>query len=221
MKRSLIHWLGLTGPIALLSYTAAVVFSPLAYPGYDWMAQAVSDLSAQAAPSRALWSQLAAPYDTCSVVCATCVALFVSQQRVASRGFRAGVYLFTLMTWVSAIGYGMFPLSDGGTGIAGFQEAMHIAVTAAVVILSIVSLVTLIVAGIRHSDVRRIGMCAACALAMMLVGAVGQGLVPPRFFGIVERFSVFAAVGFNAVLGLNLFSGFGLPDSKPNRRRRA
>ena len=75
MKRSLIHWLGLTGPIALLSYTAAVVFAPLAYPGYDWMAQAVSDLSAQAAPSRALWSQLAAPYDTCSVVCATCVSL--------------------------------------------------------------------------------------------------------------------------------------------------
>lgn len=26
----------------LLSYTAAVVFSPLAYPGYNWMAQAVS-----------------------------------------------------------------------------------------------------------------------------------------------------------------------------------
>ena len=221
MKKSLIHWLGLTGPIALLSYTAAVVFAPLAYPGYDWMAQAVSDLSAQAAPSRALWSQLAAPYDTCSVVCATCVSLYVSQQRVASRGFRAGVHLFTLMTWVSAIGYGMFPLSDGGTGIAGFQEAMHIAVTAAVVILSIVSLATLIVAGLRRSEVRRIGMWAACALAMMLVGAIGQGLVPPAFFGIVERFSVFAAVGFNAVLGLNLFGGFGLPDGTPSRGRHA
>ena len=42
--------LGLLGIVSLLSYTAAVVFSPLAYPGYDWMAQAVSDLSA-AAPS--------------------------------------------------------------------------------------------------------------------------------------------------------------------------
>ena len=37
-----------------LSCTAAVVFSPLAYPGYNWMAQAVSDLSAANAPSPAI-----------------------------------------------------------------------------------------------------------------------------------------------------------------------
>ena len=52
MKRSLIHWLGLTGIVALLSYAAAVIFAPFAYPGYNWMAQAVSDLSAETAPSR-------------------------------------------------------------------------------------------------------------------------------------------------------------------------
>ena len=57
MKRKLIHWLGLCGILALLSYTAAVVFSPSAYPGYQWMAQAVSDLSAETAPSRQLWNQ--------------------------------------------------------------------------------------------------------------------------------------------------------------------
>ena len=42
---------------------------------------------------------------------------------------------------------------------------------------------------------------------MMLVGAVGMKLVPPQYFGVVERFSVFAATGFNAALGLHLFSG--------------
>ena len=62
MKRSLIHWLGLTGIAALFSYAAAVIFAPFAYPGYNWMAQAVSDLSAETAPSRQLWNQLAAPY---------------------------------------------------------------------------------------------------------------------------------------------------------------
>lgn len=50
MKKPLIQKLGLLGLVSLLSYTAAV-FSPLAYPGYDWMAQAVSDLSAADAPS--------------------------------------------------------------------------------------------------------------------------------------------------------------------------
>lgn len=50
-KKSLLNYCGLLGVAAFLSYTAAVVFSPLAYPGYDWMAQAVSDLSASNAPS--------------------------------------------------------------------------------------------------------------------------------------------------------------------------
>ena len=43
---------------------------------------------------------------------------------------------------------------------------------------------------------------------MMFVGAIGQGAVPKEYFGIVERFSVFAAVGFTAVLGVYLFCGF-------------
>ena len=63
MNKKLIQWLGLSGLAALLSYTAAVIFSPLAYPGYNWMRQAVSDLSAQNAPSRMLWNQLAAIYN--------------------------------------------------------------------------------------------------------------------------------------------------------------
>ena len=42
---------------------------------------------------------------------------------------------------------------------------------------------------------------------MMFIGSVGTGIVPPEYFGVVERFSVFAAVGFNAVLGWYLFAG--------------
>ena len=54
---------------------------------------------------------------------------------------------------------------------------------------------------------RSYGVCAAVALGMMLVGAVGMKLVPPQYFGVVERFSVFAATGFNAALGIHLFRG--------------
>ena len=208
-NRRLIQWFGLTGVVALLSYAAAVIVSPRAYPGYNWMAQAVSDLSAENAPSRMLWDQIAALYGTCSVVCATCAAIYVSEKRVFSGLFRAGVYLFAAMNWVSAVGYRMFPLDDGGKVIASFQEGMHIAVTALVVLLSIASLVALIVAGFRERKARGIGILAGIALGMMLVGAVGQGLVPGAYFGVVERISVFAAVGFNAALGLYLFDGFG------------
>ena len=209
MNRKLIHWLGLTGLLALLSYAAAVLFSPLAYPGYDWMAQAVSDLSADSAPSRELWNQLAAPYNLCGVVCATCVSVFVSEKKIASKLFRAGIYLFTVMNWISSVGYAMFPLSDSGTEITAVQETMHIVVTALVIVFSIASLACLVVAGCRRKEARGIGVWAAAALLMMLLGSVGTGVVPPEYFGVAERFSVFAAVGFNAVLGWYLFRGFG------------
>lgn len=38
-----------------------------------------------------------------------------------------------------------------------------------------------------------------------MVGAVGMNIVPKEYFGIVERFSVFATTGYNAVPGIELY----------------
>ena len=159
------------------------------------MAQAVSDLSAADAPSLALWNQLSAGYNACEVVCATVVCIGIQGRN--PKLLRTGVYLFAVMEWISAICYRMFPLSSSGYAGA-FQDVMHMAVTAAVVLLSIVSLAILIAAGVKDRRCRSYGVCAAAALGMMLVGAVGTKLVPAQHFGAVERFSVFAATGFNA-----------------------
>ena len=202
MKKSLLQRLGPLGVVSFLSYTAAVVFAPLAYPGYNWMAQAVSDLSAANAPSLALWNQLSALYNVCEVVCVTVVCIGI--QGWKTKLLRSGIYLFAVMEWISAVGYRMFPLSDSGYAGA-FQDVMHMAVTALVVLLSIVSLVIIIVAGAKSKSCRSYGVCAAVALAMMLVGAMGMKIVPAAYFGVVERFSVFAATGFNAALGIHLF----------------
>ena len=69
------------------------------------------------------------------------------------------------------------------------------------------SLTVIIMAGAKSRACRSYGVCAAVALGMMLVGVVGMKLVPPQYFGVVERFSVFAATGFNAALGIHLFRG--------------
>ena len=202
MKKTLLQRLGLLGVVSFLSYTAAVVFAPLAYPEYNWMAQAVSDLSAANAPSLALWNQLSALYNVCEVVCVTVVCIGIQGRK--TKLLRSGIYLFAVMEWISAVGYRMFPLSDSGYAGA-FQDVMHMAVTALVVLLSIVSLVIIIVAGAKSKSCRSYGVCAAVALAMMLVGAMGIKIVPAAYFGVVERFSVFAATGFNAALGIHLF----------------
>ena len=202
MKKPLIQKLGLLGVVSFLSYTAAVVFAPLAYPGYNWLAQAVSDLSAANAPSPALWNQLSALYNVCEVVCVTVVCIGIQGQK--TKLLRSGIYLFAIMEWISAVGYRMFPLSSSGYAGA-FQDVMHMVVTALVVLLSIVSLTVIIVAEIKSKNCRSYGVCAAVALAMMLVGAMGMKIVPAEYFGVVERFSVFAATGFNTALGIHLF----------------
>ena len=74
-----------------------------------------------------------------------------------------------------------------------------------VVLLSIVSLVLIIIAGAKDKSCRFYGIFAAIALGMMMVGAMGMNIVPKDYFGIVERFSVFAATGYNAVLGIELY----------------
>lgn len=201
-RKSLLNMCGLLGAVSLLSYAAAVVFSPLAYPGYDPLAQAVSDLSAANAPSLALWNRLSSLYNVCEVMCVMMVCVGIAG--VGTRLLRAGIYTFAAMEWISAVGYRSFPLSD--SGYAGtLQDVMHMVITALVVVLSIVSLTLVIIAGARDAGCRSYGICAAVALCMMLVGALGMKLVPAAYFGVVERFSVFAATGFNAALGIHLF----------------
>ena len=199
MNEKLARNLGWLGLVSLLSYTAAVVFSPLAYPGYDWMAQAVSDLSADAAPSRVLWNRLGALYMPCGIVCVPlcCVTIRDHFNRVV----RAGVYLFALMNWISAVGYAMFPLTRAG--ISGqLQDVMHLVVTAAVVLLSIASLTLIVYGGLRQRSCPALGGWALAALCLMIAGALGTAAVPRAYFGIPERFSVFACAGFTAVLGI-------------------
>ena len=174
-KKNFMNYCGLLGIVALLSYTVAVVFSPLAYPGYNWMAQAVSDLSASNAPSLGLWNQLSSLYNICTLICAMMVCAGI--QGKGSRLLRSGIYLFTAMEWISAVGFSMFPLSD--SGYAGtFQDKMHIISTVLVVMLSIVSLVTLIIAGVKTKEYRSFGVFAGIALGMMLVGALGMNIIP-------------------------------------------
>ena len=212
MKKTLINKLGLLGVISLLSYTAAVIFAPLAYPGYDWKMQAVSDLSASNAPSKMLWGQLSSLHGVCGMISIMMVCVFI--QGKLNKTIRVGIYLFAAMNWVSNVGYSMFPLSESGNAGAT-QDIIHIyVITVLVVLLSIVSLIVIMIGGYRDKNYRSLAIWATAALLLMMMGAIGTKIVPREFFGIPERFSVFAATGFNAVLGIYLFNGFEINASK-------
>ena len=205
-KKNLVHWLGLLGAVSFTSYAAAVIFAPLAYPGYDWMSRAVSDLSAENAPSLTLWNQLSSLYGVCGIVCIMMVCVAVQGNR--NKMLRLGIYMFAAMWWVSVVGFTAFPLSESGTGGAAFQDVMHLVVTAAVVMLSIISLVLIMIGGYRRKRFVSLAVCATIALILMFAGAIGTGIAPLEYFGVFQRFSnLISANGFLATLGIYLFMG--------------
>ena len=193
--------LGVFSVISLLSYTAMVVFSPLAYPGYDWLSMAVSDLNAVGAPSAALAEQLNALFGPCAVV--SVMAVCVGAAGCKSKLLKTGVGFFAAMEWVTNVGYKLFPWVQDEAA-SSFQNTMHLIVTALVVLFSVVSLVLIAVGG-RKEPMRSLSVWALVCLGAMMLGAAGTGTMPKSVFGLFERFSTFSAVIFNAVLGIYLF----------------
>ena len=198
-----LRMLGILGIISLLSYTAMVVFSPLAYPGYDWLSMAVSDLGAEGAPSEKLAGQLNALFGPCGLV--SIMAVCVGVVGCKSKVLKLGIYFFAAMEWACNVGYNLFPwVNDAPT--SNPQNVMHLVVTVLVVLLSLTSLV-LVAIGAGKKQMKSLRIWAIVCLVAMILGPIGTALLPKAVFGLFERFSTFSAVVFNAVLGICLMKG--------------
>jgi len=200
MNSKLVRLLSLSGVVAAVFYFLHVYFGIQNYPNYNSLSQAVSDLTAIDAPSFVVASGLSALYSMFSVLGCTFLCLIVSNQ--INKTFRLGIYLYTMMNWVSSIGYTLFPLS--GKGFQGtFQDIMHFyVVTITVVLLSIVSLILIFIGGRRNKETKVIAILGLVALLSMFLGSIGTGVAPKEYFGVFERFSVFSVVIYTALLGL-------------------
>ena len=201
-NKKLLNYLGLLGIICFLSYLCAVIFSPLAYPGYDWLIQAVSDLSADGAPSLKLWDSISSFYKAFSLLTMV-IATTVASASNCNKLLKLGIYLFTIMSLFSNVGYTMFPLSKAG--YAGtFQDIMHVyVITAFVVLLSIASLILCIIGGHKKNGSKLIFIGAIVCFSMMMIGALSPTpIIPKSIFGLFERFSTLSATAFTAIVGV-------------------
>ena len=176
-----------------------MVFSPLAYPVYDWTSMAVSDLSASGAPSANLAAQLNSLFGPCGIV--SIMAVCVAVANVDSKLLRLGIYFFAAMEWLCNVGYSCFPWVAGKNS-SHPQNVMHLVV----VVFSIAALM-LIAIGAQKVSMKSLYLSALFCLAMMLIGPIGTSMLPKSVFGIFERFSTFSAVIFNAILGVHLLCG--------------
>lgn len=209
-NESIKYWLLICGILNSVFYLLHDCIGARFYPGYNWMAQAVSDLTATDAPSRLIASELTKIHGIFSCVACTliCISAKVLWKEASEKILRLGLYLFVAMHWISAIGYSLFPLT--GSGYDGsFQSFVHVyVITVLVVLLSIVSLILIAVGGFKSGN-KVLAWCAVVAFLLMFLGAAGSGLVPRQYFGIPERFSTYSAVCFTAVIAVIAFLKFG------------
>ena len=197
-------WTMILGIANAVFYLLHDIVGAMNYPGYKWMEQAVSDLTAEDSPAREIAKIFTGLHGKCSII--TCVLLCILVKYV-KKPLKVGIYLFTTMHTVSNVGYDLFPLT--GKGYDGtFQSFMHVyVITSAVVLLSIASLVVIAVGSFKDQR-KKLGILALISLGCMFIGAAGSGALPKAVFGIIERFSTYSAVIFTAVLGVYWYIRF-------------
>ena len=197
-QKNLCRLFCLSGIIGVIFYVLHDVIGAMNYPGYKWMSQAVSDLTATDSPSYTVATGLSNVFGIMSICCCLFVCVLVTNKHIVTR---IGVALYTLMESISGIGYAIFPLSSKGYD-GSFQSLMHVyVITSAVVALSIISLILISIGSFKDKR-KTLGILAIVALVLMFVGTVGAGAAPKAVFGIFERFSTYSAVVFTAILGV-------------------
>lgn len=208
-KKKAENWLCISGVISILFYFLHLYWGQKKYHGYNWLNQAVSDLTAIDAASYIIATKFSSLYGMFACVCCLIISLMIRSRY--NKTFRIGIYLFTIMNLLSYIGYTLFPLS--GKGYPGnFQDIMHFyVVTFGVVILSIISLIFLIKGGFKNNGNKAIGILAIITFILMLFGSISMNIFPKEYFGLFERFSIFSVVFFTGSLGV---FGFMMPDKK-------
>ena len=108
------------------------------------------------------------------------------------------------MTIVSFLGYTFFPLSEAG--YAGtFQDIMHMAVTVAVVLLTIISLILFMIGFFRTQNIKYLGNVSLCTFLLLLTGAMLLNLFPKELFGIAERINVYSIVIYTGILSFWMY----------------
>ena len=200
-NKRLINVLCLSGVLSVVFYLLHDIVGALNYPGYNWMSQAVSDLTASDAPSFVSSSGFVTVYKIFSCLCLSMLCVLVSKEK--NKKIKLGIYLFTIMNFISAIGYALFPLSSAGYD-GSVQSFIHVYIlTSLVVILSIISLIMISVGSFKNEPKNKVlGILSIISLVFMFLGAVGSENVSKEIFGIFERFSTYSAVIFTGILGI-------------------
>ena len=202
-NKNLINYLCLSGIISVIFYLLHDIIGAINYPNYNWLSQAVSDLTATNSPSFIIANEFLTLYKIFNCLCSALLCILIKNEK--NKFLRFGIYLFSIMNYISAIGFTLFPLSSDGYD-GSFKSFIHVyIITVLVVILSILSLILIAVGSLKRKY-NILGYSAIISLVLMFIGAIVSVNISKEYFGLFERFSVYSAVIFTGILGLYGFN---------------
>ena len=203
-KRSIWQWLGLSGAISAVVYTAHVVVGGLLWQGYSHMAQTISELTADGAPNAALLRVFTTVYGILALVFAVCL-FFELRRQGAKRAAIVGAVLLVVMEFASLVGYGLFPLR-GGTEM-DTENMGHLIVTGIVVLGTIGSVLLLGLGLVKTAGFKALGVFSLVCAAMIVVSG---GMTPASMAGgwsvggLIERINIFTLQTWIFILSIGL-----------------
>ena len=205
------------GLLSSVLYVAMNVAVPMQWPDYDWTSQAVSELSAIGAPTRALWVPLGMAYALLVIA----FGLGVSSSGARSESLRrAGVVL----TVYGVIGLAWPPMHLRGAGTS-LTDTLHIVFSMVTVLLMLLAM---------SAAARGLGWAFRVYSIVSLLIIVSFGIataldapnvpanLPTPWMGVWERISIGAFMLWVAALAVRLLRNdepaARLETSVPQRR---
>jgi hypothetical protein len=203
----------LSGMLSVVFYTLHVVLGGVLRDGYSHFIQPISDLTATDAPNADILRIFTYLYGAFAVIFSFSLLIFVKD--FGNKLFRTGVILFLIMELYSLVGYSLFPL-DAGSEAGTFHNLMHIAVTAVVVITTIVSTFFMAFGLRKKQGLKPFGTFVLVCGVVIFISGIATAAVTAfglQFTGLLERVNIFTLQIMVLVFSVKFF--IGLPDS-PN-----
>jgi|SRR5699024_4430814 len=214
-KSLALRTLSLSGVIAAIFYLGHVIGGRMVWSDYNPLIQPISDLTAVSSVSQLVASRILWGYNIFNLLFCGVLLVFFKSFFPINKIFYSGLVLKTLAELLSTFGYKVFPLVNTTWGNS-FQNTMHYAITA-VIVLSYIVLSILLALGL--SKVKAYPKMTRF-LKIFSIIFIGSGFltvlatqVLPSYIGLIERVNLYSLMVLNVALALwmrNLLSSLAL-----------
>ncbi len=212
-----IRALALSGVIAAIFYVGHVIGGRMVWGDYDPLIQPISDLTAISSISQPVASRILWGYNIFNLLFCGVLLVFFKSYVPINKVFYSGLVLKTLAELLATFGYKFFPLADTAWGNS-FQNTMHYAITA-VIVISYIILSILLTYGLSKTKThpkmtRFLNVFSIIFIASGFFTVLATKTLP-SYVGLIERVNLYSLMVLNVMLALWMRSLLSPPALEP------